>query len=439
MRLTNVAQMDLVAGSVHSYAVRVAPGRDRRRPVSFDQGRHVGEGPRPGSWMAIAFRLTAPATHAELAAAWDAVVARHGTLRTVFSRADGGELELHEVAVESGTWTEHEVAEGRLTRDVLREVFDEHCQPYARPSHRLVVVQPPAGADDPRPEFVIGSDHSHVDMWSLVVLVRDLVTCLDDLRAGRPLGADLPEAPSFAEHTSELEAMAFAPPEIHERWASILDAGGGAMPAFPLPLGELDPVPAEVVEVRDVLDAAETEHLAGIARARGVRLLALGVSVLTEVTAQLAGGQPMRAVFPVHSRHDERWREAVGWFITNAVIESIDPDPVACTAAVREATGLGSWPLAPILAPYGGMPPRPGLFALSWLDVRRLPVPAAEATDLRYVSAAIRTDGVMIWFLVNSSGLHLRCRYPDTPEARANVGRWLDAVHHGIRALAAGR
>jgi len=44
----------------------------------------------------------------------------------------------------------------------------------------------------------------------------------------------------------------------------------------------------------------------------------------------------------------------------------------------------------------------------------------------------------MIWFLVNRAGLHLRCRYPDTPEARANVGGWLDAVEQGLRELTTG-
>lgn len=442
--------MDLGSGRLFSYGVRIAPAPARRLPISYDQARHVGDRQRPGSWMAFAFRLEEPATHDELAAAWDAVVARHGTLHSVFSRADDGAgdepsagdhmgvaagLRLHDIAIHPGTWREHTVAHGQPTREVLREVLDEACAPFSQPSHCLCVVEPGPDADDPRQEIVIAADHAHLDMWSLVIIVRDLLACVDDLRAGRPLGTELPEAPPFAEHTAELAAMPAAPAEVTARWASIIDAGGGEMPVFPLPLGQLRPVPAEVVEVRDVLDAEETQRLADSAHARGLRSLALGISVLTEVTARLTGG-PLRAVFPVHSRHEPHWRDAVGWFITNAVIESSDADPVACAAAVKEATGLGSWPLAPILAPYGPMPPPPGMFAISWLDVRRLPVPAAEATELRYVSARIRTDGVMIWFLVNASGLHLRCRYPDTPEARANVGRWLDEVQAGLQALA---
>jgi hypothetical protein len=83
------------------------------------------------------------------------------------------------------------------------------------------------------------------------------------------------------------------------------------------------------------------------------------------------------------------------------------------------------------------MPVRPGMFALSWLDTRRLPIRLDPALELQYVSAAIRTDGVMVWFVVNDDGMHLRARYPDTSEARESVGRWLDAAEEGLRAVVA--
>ncbi len=436
MRLTNVAQMDLVSGRLFSYAPEAAPGAGQPLPVSFDQGRHVGAGDRPGSWMALALRLPAPVERGELAAAWDAVVARHGTLTTAFSASADDAPALHEIALAPGVWQEHPAVGAELSRDVLRRVFDTSCRPHGRPSHRLCVVDPGPEAADARPELVIGSDHAHVDMWSLVILARDLLACLDDLRAERRPGAALPDAPAFAEHTAELEKMAPAPDAVRTRWASLIESGGGQLPVFPLPLGQLAPLPPEVVEVRDVLDGDATERLAAVARHHGVRLIAVGLSVLARVTAEQSG-QPLRAVFPVHSRHHARWREAVGWFITNAVIETGDPDPAACAAAVQEAVGLGSWPLAPIFADYGGLPAPPGMFAVSWLDARRLPVPRTQAAELKYVSAAIHTDGVMIWFAVDESGLHLRCRYPDTPEARDSVGGWLDAVVAGLRGAAA--
>jgi mycolipenoyl-CoA---2-(long-chain-fatty acyl)-trehalose mycolipenoyltransferase / long-chain-acyl-CoA---trehalose acyltransferase len=428
MRLTNVAQMALPPGRMRTLAPR-ATATGAMLPVSFDQGRHVAFGDRPGSWMALAIRLPGPVDDAALAAAWTSVGERHGTLRTVFSLDDAGAVELGEADLVPGAWTEHPVPEGRTSREVLREVLDASCRPFAAPSHLLCLVEPPADAPDPRPALVIASDHAHVDMWSLLVLARDLLAAVDGMLADEPV-------PAFAEHTAVLAALPPAPDAVVERWRDILDAEGGAMPLFPLDLGDLTEPPAEVVEVRDVLDADALASFARRAESHGVRVIALALSVLAEVTRRMTG-RALRAVFPVHSRNDRRWHDAVGWFITNAVIECPEPTPAACATAVAEAIGLGSHPLAPILAPYGGMPATPGMFAISWLDTRRLPVAIDPGLEPQYVSAVIRTDGVMIWFVVNDTGLHLRCRYPDTPEARANVGAWLDAIGTGLAEAAA--
>lgn len=438
MRLTNVAQMALPAGRLRSLEVTAVDAGGPDLPVSFDQERHVGQGDRPASWMAVAVRLPVGTDVDALDRAWTLVCRRHGTLRTAFSRNVSGDVILRRVELSSAGWVEHPV-DGRPTRDVLREVLDQTCRPFAAPSHRLAVVEPDPGDDDPRPALVIASDHAHVDMWSLVVLVRDVVTLAggvggpdDPPRSDPPA---LPEVPAFVEHTAALLARPSPPGRVRRRWADVLEAEGGVMPLFPLSLGDVSVPRREVVVVRDVLDADGTARLAAVAEAQGVRMVALATSVLTRVTRDLAGA-PLRAVFPVHSRYEERWHDAVGWFITNAVLESYDPDPRACRDAVREALDLGSWPLGAVLAPWGGMPQAPGMFAVSWLDTRRLPVGIAPASELQYVSASIRTDGVMIWFVVNDDGLHLRCRYPDTPKARANVGRWTEAVAEGLADLA---
>lgn len=77
------------------------------------------------------------------------------------------------------------------------------------------------------------------------------------------------------------------------------------------------------------------------------------------------------------------------------------------------------------------------MFAISWLDQLKLPVRIDSAgLDAQYVSAKIHTDGVMLWFIQDKSGLHLRCRYPDTAEARTNVGAWLDLLVARLQSLA---
>ncbi len=444
MRLINITQVALPPGRLRSYALRVPSATGQRLPVSFDQQRHVGEGDRPASWMAIAFRLPGSLPVANLARAWLATVERHGTLRTVFSPAPSRPLasgpDMHsrsdrsttpalaEVTVEEGHWIEHLLPAGCEVREVIRDLFDEACRPFSRPSHRLVLLEPAMG----RPYVVIGADHSHVDMWSMLLLIRDLLAGLHDIALGLQPGSSLPPVRAFAEHTAQLSSAAPPPSAVRDRWNQILQANGGAMPVFPLDLGDLSHPRPEVVEVRDVVDAGGLDRLAGHAAEQGVRLLPFAMSVLAAATRKLSG-QALRAVFPVHSRHDAQWHDSVGWFITNSVLECEDSDPASCAVSIKEALQLGSYPLAPIFAPLGGMPAGPGMFAISWLDTRRLPVRLDPGLQIQYVSASLRVDGVMIWFIVNEEGLHLRCRYPETPQARTNVGMWLDAIESGLR------
>lgn len=427
MRLTNVSHLRLPFGRLLGYDVTMSrPGR--ALPISFDQRRHVGAGDRAGSWMALSFRLREPVSRELLEAAWLEVISRHGTLRSVFVPGADGEPQLHEIEVFPGAWVEHTIAPGQAVNNAIREVLDRYCAPFDRPSHRMCVLETAAG-----PTIVIGADHSHVDMWSMLVIARDFLAALEAARTG--VAAELPPAPAFAEHTRGLQSQPEAPPEIHRRWAEVIEGSGGVMPLFPLPLGAGGPQP-ERVEVRDVFDVDNSAAFALRAREGGVSTLSLAVSAMTAVTRELADA-PLRAVFPVHSRYDDTWHDSVGWFITNSVIESADPDPAACAAAVKEAVRLGSWPLEEILRPWGGMPEAPGMFAISWLDLRRLPVRIdAEGLEAQYVGATIRTDGVMLWFILDESGLHLRCRYPDTLEAREHVGAWLDRLVGRMQAVA---
>lgn len=423
MRLTHVDQLSLPFGRLHSYQVQAsAPGT--AVPVSFDQNRHVSAGERPGSWMAISISLPGAVNHEDLAQAWLQVIARHGTLRTTFSTGVHGEVQAHRIWVGAGAWVEHPIAPGESITGALRHVLNRRCSPYSRPAHTLCIIDA-----DPRPTVVIAADHSHVDMWSMLVIVRDLLGIL----AGGG-DAELPaDPPAFGEHTAELLAAPPAPAQVHQRWREILEAGGGRMPQFPLPLGDAVSMP-ERVEVRDIFGVNDLALYSARARAAEVSTLAQTTSIMAEVTRDLAD-QPLRAVFPVHSRSEERWHDSVGWFITNSVIEVADAGPQAAARAVREAVQLGSHPLAELLAPWGGMPETPGMFAISWLDLRRLPVSIDDiGLDAQYVSAATRTDGVMLWFILDRAGAHLRCRYPDTTQARHNVGRWLDAVVARMRA-----
>ena len=132
MRLSNVAHLRLPFGRLLGYDV-TARRTDRPLPVSFDQQRHVSAGERPGSWMAICFTLPAPVARQRLSAAWLAVVARHGTLRSGFSVGPDGQPLLEEIEVTPGEWVEHPIATGQAVNDAVRDVLDASCTPFATP------------------------------------------------------------------------------------------------------------------------------------------------------------------------------------------------------------------------------------------------------------------------------------------------------------------
>jgi len=444
--------MDISAGQVHVFETTVAPAPGAHpdgHAASFDQARHAGAGSRPGSWLAVAFAVP-PVGLGRIGDAWRKVIDRHGTLRTVL-REDAATrttppgsprlIRTHDIVVTGGQW--RRVGDGSADpRGVLRELFDVACDPFGTPSYRLTVTT----HEDGTRTAVIGLDHSHGDAWSLLVLARDMLAVLG---VGEHEGVDLvdggvPEmpasVPSFADHTRDLERRPSAPTEVRNRWARIMADGDGVMPRFPLSLGDVSSPRDEVVEVVDVLDTDGVAALERAAQDAGVRLLPLAVSVLVGVNHRMDAGA-LRAVFPVHSRRGpdgdrRRWADSVGWFITNSVLECDSADPLECDAAVSDAIGLGAYPLEPLLRPWGGMPQTPGMFALSWLDNRRLPVQLPAEAQPQHVSAWIRTDGVMAWFVLNNDGMRLRVRYPQTPEACQTVGTWSQLVTEGLREIA---
>ena len=147
--------------------------------------------------MALSIRLPAGVSRQSLADAWLAVIARHGTLRTAFTPGPDGDPQLHEIDIHPGKWIEHEIPAGQEVNDALRVVLNATCSPYQRPSHRLCVLETAAGLT-----VVIAADHAHVDMWSMLVIARDLLSLLADASSGRT--SSLPQPPAFVVHTQAL-------------------------------------------------------------------------------------------------------------------------------------------------------------------------------------------------------------------------------------------
>ncbi|KAB3519231.1 hypothetical protein GC425_09560 [Corynebacterium sp. zg254] len=381
------------------------------------------------------------------------MITQHGTLRTVV--VDPNNPQLHVVNVYPGTWRLEKGARADNRSDaldprlILRDIFDQQCNPFASPSHQLCVVvhdndhgqldsETVTGCGKPGGDYVedativLGFDHSHSDAWSLLLTIRDFTTLLDAIVRGDDPAVALEPTLSFGEHSQQLLDRNEAPNHVVEKWHEHLKSGH--MPVFPGDLGDVSQPREQVVDVIEVLDAQGLARFEDAAARRNCSMLGLAVAAMA----------PVRAVFPIHSRRQPStpagtWENALGWFITNSILDCPEANldrggTTRVKEAIRDAIQLGSYPLAPIMEPWGGaMPPTEGMFALSWLDNRKLPVDIEPGLEPQHISADIKTNGVMAWFVSNDDGMHLRVRYPDTPQARHSVPAWCQRVVATIR------
>ncbi len=120
MRLTHVAHLRLPFGRVMGYDLTVG-ATGERLPVSFDQERHVGQGDRPGSWMAITVRL--PDVDLDRLADWDARVAGGSPYGSGALAGSSLGLDPEKVAASLGfTGSTPNSIDGTASRDVVAEL-----------------------------------------------------------------------------------------------------------------------------------------------------------------------------------------------------------------------------------------------------------------------------------------------------------------------------
>jgi hypothetical protein len=146
----------------------------------FDQGG--GQGPfGPRYHLPTAWRLRGPVDVDLLEAALAQVVARHEALRTTIVRDAGRPYQRIEAATaprvevrELGTVSEHD--RGRLAEEVYNDVESQEL-----PVDRLPVLRAVLGRfDDEDAVLVLNCHHTAADLWSMQIILRDLLAFYDD-------------------------------------------------------------------------------------------------------------------------------------------------------------------------------------------------------------------------------------------------------------------
>ncbi|GAA3357025.1 condensation domain-containing protein [Saccharopolyspora gregorii] len=461
MHVTTTSAFDPPPGEVVEWTAFPLPGHEfapSEVPPSLNQRFHL-DGVRAGGapqWLAVAFDLPGEPDTAALEVAFGRWVRRHPGLLSRFAE-HGGEFHRAVLAPDAVALRRREAGafpSSAAVRAHLARQFAERCHPLRWPPFLLGAIRHERGMT-----AFAAFDHSCADAQSMAVVAHEVQVL--HRAAVRGEEAALPAVGDFVDHcaaehaavtAARVGAVRTAPgpewdapgpevldappaPEVEHPavtyWRDFLLERGGTTPGFPLELGVRpgEPVPQRSTtgrlldaECADAFDAAcrsaAGSAFTGLLAAAGLALRELGAA------------DRIGLLVPLHTRHEPRWRHAVGWFTTNApiafnVVEGRFAEThTHAKVAFREALGTLGVPLPNVLAAVAEdyRRERRDVFMLSYVDYRAMPVSLEfPESRPRHISSETVADDVQLWVSRTDDGLFLRARFPGTPAAEAAV------------------
>ncbi|MEV0259674.1 amino acid adenylation domain-containing protein, partial [Streptomyces sp. NPDC050732] len=296
-------------------------------PLSFAQRRlwflHQLEGPSATYHIPWALRLSGEVDRPALHAALGDVMARHESLRTVFSQVEGTPCQLvldaraARPSLRATETTETALPERLAT--ALRRGFDLATEPPLRAE--LFTLAPDEHV------LLVVLHHIASDGWSMDSLSQDLAAAYTARRQGQePEWAPLPV--QYADYTlwqHQLLGDQTDPDSlVTTQLAYWTQALAGLPEQLQLPTDRPRPAVAShrgsQVPVR--LDARLHEELTGLARRNGASVFMVLQAGLAALLTRLGAGEDIPLGSPIAGRTDQALDELVGFFVNTLVLRT---------------------------------------------------------------------------------------------------------------------
>lgn len=302
------------------------PGPDELIPASFAQRRlWFLDRLEPGSSaynVPLAVRLRGPLDADALAAAIDAVVARHDVLRTTFTEVDGEPVQR--VTDERTVRLCH--VDAACAADVASWIASESYRPFdlgEGPLLRCTLL----AEDTDRHVLLLVAHHTVVDGWSLGLLLRELDEHYRACRSGR--APDVPRlSTQYAGFTLWQRQRSDQLSAGLDFWRTTLD---GAPPVLDLPTDR--PVGESADRFAGATASAElgaelTARIETLAAERGGTVFMLMFAAFSALLGRLAGTEDIVVGAPVAGRQRPELEHLVGCFVnTLALRADLSGDP----------------------------------------------------------------------------------------------------------------
>lgn len=482
MEYTELSAYRLHAGFVTEWTPQAADSAwsEDARPLSVEHEHHVLHAleqresgtrlARGDNWIGTALRIRAPYREDAVRQALRNWIARHEAYRTsavpgAVPDAGGSDRADSTDGLGSTGGTHGSVPLRRLTVPADRIDVDprslDRCLDASEVSAHLdrhfatgvsaldwphitvVTVLPERdGAPDEQAGWftmVFAADHAVMDAYTQIVSIAELRELYGAAVESREPRLRLPGSHAdFARAERALADTVTADHPAVRRWRRFADAAnepGGAMPRFPLPVGDggADETKQASTSVQ-LLGGTDAEAFNQIARTHGgnqtAGLLAALKLAYTRILAEQApesGTRPFRYVMPMHTRSSPEFALSAGWFVgLMPVHDQAEPDELFSTAihttrqAVTVDRELVAYPY-PQVAELAGITDTPR-FVISIVDTRHVPGSDEWTPHDRTLRGTAYSDSdVYFWIVRNADGVNISMRYPDNPTALSSL------------------
>jgi hypothetical protein len=372
-------------------------------------------------------------------------VRRHDTYHDWFAFGENDEIQRYVVA-EPEAITLAPTDHGMMTPPQIRKLLLDTPDPLQWDCFTFGIIQ---GED--RFTVYIAIDHLRADGMSAGVIFLDIQTAYFTSLQSAP--AALTPAASHRDYCTNQRTYTAAldeqSPQI-QTWREFVAANGGALPAFPLELGEATADAAGAIDVFDLIDEEQGRRFEAACRAAGARFSGGVFACAALAEHRLTGATTYFGLTPFANRRDPAYATTVGWlasFVPLAIPTAGAPFEEVVNSAQSSFdlnTTLGAVPyyhllempesaLGPLEAPNRPVP------MLSYIDIRKLPFSDYwDGLRIGIWGDNRLSEAVCMWVNRMRDRTQLVVAYPGTDVARQSVLRYVEAMRAEFTRVADG-
>jgi hypothetical protein len=372
-------------------------------------------------------------------------VRRHDTYHDRFAFGDNDEIRRF-VIPDPEALTLAPTDHGMMTPPQIRKLLLDTPDPLQWDCFTFGIIQ---GED--RFTVYIAIDHLRADGMSAGVIFLDIQTTYFTTLQGAP--AELTPAASHRTYCASQRAYTAGldetSPQI-QSWRAFLAANHGALPTFPLELGEATPDTPGSIDVFDLIDEEQGRRFESACRAAGGRFSGGVFACAALAEHRLTGADTYFGLTPFDNRRDPAFATAVGWlasFVPLAIPiagATFQEAVAAAQASFDTNTALGAVPYYHLLdmpeSESGPIevPDRP-VPMLSYIDIRKLPFSDYwDGLRIGIWGDNRLSEAVCMWVNRMCDKTQLVIAYPGTEVARKSVLRYVEAMRAEFAGVADG-